>query len=439
MTSRLLTPPEALAALRRRIEQKWADAVCAEHGIAAPVRFQVQLRAGISTGRAVEKLGFAPWHEWRTAWRTFGTDVISTIPGAAITGRPVTVRGLTDEVPAVMLAETLDAAVQLIDQAPSPNSIVDVARARALSTSLQEAGGIVTPAILKAAYRLADSDAAVLVSAVSWLRDHPDVSDWTARQLPVPGMHSKWLENHGSVLRMVSGRDVRAEVRPRLAVVHLTYVDPGHTASGRRRHDAWTTGDVHDLAYKPKVVLIVENRDCRLWFPPTAHTIVVEGNGKAAASILADIPWIRYAENVVYWGDIDADGYAILDRLRATLATPTPAGLPARSVHSILMDASDLHRYASHGVNHDKAGQPIKPGATILTHLTRSEASAYDYVTTSGSPAFRRIEQEAIPLLDAATRLEAVVTSFHRHDASYPSDTVAPHEIETGRYGFFPH
>ncbi|WP_425302760.1 DUF3322 domain-containing protein, partial [Nocardia cyriacigeorgica] len=46
-----------------------------------------------------------------------------------------------------------------------------------------------------------------------WLRDHPDVSAWTARQLPVPGMHSKWLETHGALLETVTSRDVRAEVR----------------------------------------------------------------------------------------------------------------------------------------------------------------------------------------------------------------------------------
>ena len=90
-------------------------------------------------------------------------------------------------------------------------------------------------------------------------------------------------------------------------------------------------------------------------------TVVVEGGGKAAAALLANVPWIRAADHVVYWGDIDADGYAILDRFRATLAEPTPDGAPAKRVDSILMNAADLHRYAEHGVNHDKAGRPLGP------------------------------------------------------------------------------
>lgn len=71
------------------------------------------------------------------------------------------------------------------------------------------------------------------------------------------------------------------------------------------------------------------------------------------------------------------------------------------------MDATDLHRYARHGVNHDKAGRPIKPSSTPLPHLTRAEATAYDTIATAGPTPFRRIEQEAIPLTHAATRLLA--------------------------------
>ena len=165
---------------------------------------------------------------------------------------------------------------------------------------------------------------------------------------------------------------------------------------------------MHNIAYQPRVVLVVENRDSRLWFPPVKNTIVVEGGGKAAASLLANVPWIRAADHVVYWGDIDADGYTILDKFRAALAEPAPDGAPAKPVTSILMDATDLHRYSQHGVNHDKADRPIKPSSATLPHLTESETTAYDTVATAGPTPFRRIEQEAIPLTHAATRLLAI-------------------------------
>lgn len=405
--SALVTPKEAVAIVRRKIDQKWADAVCAELGVGEQVTFSIPLRPGVSTGKAVARLGHAAWHEWHMQWREFASQLPT---GAELVRKAVTIRGVAGDFPATLITD-LNGAVALIasDRAGDESPTVAIDHARALASTLRSTGAILTPATLRAVCRLQHVDVEVLLSAVTWLRRHPDAGTWTLRQLPVPGMHTKWLDTHGALLRDVAGRDVREEVRPRLTVVHLTYVDPDHTASRRRRHDAWTTGDVHDIAYQPRVVLVVENRDSRLWFPPVRNTIVVEGGGKAAAALLANVPWIRAADHVVYWGDIDADGYAILDQFRAALAEPAPDGAPAKPVASILMNATDLHQYAQHGVNHDKAGRPIKPSPTTLPRLTEAETTAYNIIATAGPTPFRRIEQEAIPLAHAATRLQQIL------------------------------
>ncbi|WP_197319955.1 DUF3322 and DUF2220 domain-containing protein [Saccharomonospora sp. NB11] len=405
--SALLTPEAAGMVLRSRIGRRWAEAVCASMGVGDSVTFSVPLRPGVSTGKAVERLGYGVWHEWHSRWRA----VADRLPhGVRLVRRAVTVRGVAGEFPAELEAD-LDGAVALLRRVHVEPPTVDVERARELASALRSVDAVLTPANLRAVHRLRPNDVEVLLRVVAWLRQHPDVSTWTLRQLPIPGMHTKWLDSHGSLVREVSGRDVRAEVRPRLAVVHLTYVDPEYTASGRRRHDAWTAGDLHDVAYPPRTVLVVENRDCRLWFPPVPDTIVVEGAGKAATSLLGNVPWLRAADHVVYWGDIDADGYAILDRFRAALADPTVA--PPTSVTSILMDDTDLHRYAEHGVNHDKAGRPLTASSEILPNLTEAERLAYDTVATAGPTPFRRIEQEAIPLDHAATRLREVIDDRH--------------------------
>ncbi|MGW4215118.1 Wadjet anti-phage system protein JetD domain-containing protein [Lentzea sp. NPDC004789] len=404
--SALVTPKDAIATVRRKVDQKWAEAVCAELSVGEQVVFSVPIRPGVSTGKAVERLGHAAWHEWHMQWREFASQLPT---GVELVRKAVTIRRVAGDFPATLITD-LEGAVALIasDRAGAEPPAVAIDRARALASTLRSTGAVLTPATLRAVYRLQPVDVEVLLSAVTWLRQHPDAGTWTLRQLPVPGMHTKWLDTHGTLLRDVAGRDVREEVRPRLTVVHLTYVDPEHIASGRRRHDAWTTGDVHDIAYQPRVVLVVENRDSRLWFPAVRNTIVVEGGGKAAAALLANIPWIRAADHVVYWGDIDADGYTILDQFRAALAEPAPDGAPARPVASILMDATDLHQYAQHGVNHDKSGRPIKPSATTLPRLTEAETTAYNIIATAGTTPFRRIEQEAIPLAHAATRLRLI-------------------------------
>jgi hypothetical protein len=276
---------------------------------------------------------------------------------------------------------------------------VDVQRAREVAVRLRDAGAALSPATLKNTVRLSDSDIDVVIDAVRWLNENPDLSEWTTRQLPVRGMHTKWLSGNGNLLRSLVERDFGSETRPRLSVAHFTHTDPEYLATGGRRHDAWTTGDHHTVAYQPRTVLIVENRDCRLWFPDLPDTIVVEGSGKAAASSLSGIDWITGAEHLVYWGDIDADGYAILDNLRAEL---TPRGI---RVDSILMDAAACARYADYGVNRDRRGALLSPATARLPHLTAEEAEAYASVATAGPVQFRRIEQEKIRLADAREAL----------------------------------
>ena len=403
MTPRLISPADAVGSLHRKLNQKWAKAVCAEHGVGSRVTFAVPLRPGVSTGSAVARLGYPAWDEWRRSWRTLADRHLA---GVSIVHKPVSVQGVRGEFPATLVAD-LDGAVALVSETGRPP--VDLDRARALASLLASADAVLTPANLRAVYRLKPHDVEVLLSAVTWLHANPDASAWTARQLPIPGMHTKWLESHGALLRDVTGRDVRQEVRPRPAVLHLTYVDPGHLASGRRRHDAWTTGDAHDVAYQPRIVLVVENRDSRLWFPPVPDTIVVEGGGKAAAVLLAGVPWIRAADHIVYWGDMDEDGYAILDAFRAALAEPGPGGSSPKEVTSLLMDDTDLNRYAEYGVNHDRHGRPLEPGSGNLERLTEGEAAAYNTLTTEGA-SFRRIEQETIPLTDAAARLLEILS-----------------------------
>ncbi len=397
-----LTPTAAVAALRRKVETRWAEAVCADLA-GEPVEFSVSLRPGISTGKAVERLGLSSWHAWAAAW---GGSCAELPANVNVVRTSVTIVGVASQFPSMLRADLHGTSELITDRRWGVEPLtVDLDRARQLAARLSAAGALLNPRTLRAGYLLRDNDFEVLISAIGWLAEHPDASSWTLRQLPIPGMHSKWLDTHGALLRDVTGRDVRTEVLPRLTVMHLTYVDPGYLAGGGRRHDAWTTGDGHHLAYQPRLVLVVENRDSRLWFPPVRDAIVVEGAGKAAAALLAQVPWIRAAERVFYWGDLDTDGYAILNQFRAALALPALDGTPGKRVTSLLMEYADLQRYAAFGVSHDKAGRAIHPSKVTLPHLTAAETEAYHTVATAGSTPFRRIEQELIPLDEVARLL----------------------------------
>jgi hypothetical protein len=361
----------------------------------------VQAQAGVATSADVMRVGLAAWTAWQSAWRRID---LADLRGARCETREVTVRGVPAEQPLALRIETLDGGLEALRRLGGPVLQVDVDRAREIATQLHSAGATLTPNSLREACRLSDADVDVAVEAVSWLRAHRDLGQWMTTQLPVPGMHTKWFAKHAGLLGKLTDRDLRNETKPRPAVVHLTYVDPDYLATGRRRHDAWTAGDVHDLAYRPRVVLVVENRDCRLEFPPLADAVVVEGSGKAAAASLSAIDWLTGAERVIYWGDIDADGFAILDNLRAALSER------GARLKSVLMDEVSRVRYAHLGVNRDKNGEPLKPSTQRLPHLTEDESACYAGVGTAGVVSFRRIEQERIPLADALAAVGRLLT-----------------------------
>ncbi|KAA0079052.1 hypothetical protein CIW52_28865 [Mycolicibacterium sp. P9-64] len=39
---------------------------------------------------------------------------------------------------------------------------------------------------------------------------------------------------------------------------------------------------------------------------------------------VADFPWVRGAQHVLHWGDLDTDGFAILARFRARVSCESP-------------------------------------------------------------------------------------------------------------------
>jgi hypothetical protein len=397
---RLVDPADAAATIATHLTRSWAERICAETRGDDQSSFACSLRPGVTGSKSVERIGFGPWHDWRVAWKRVD---LAGIADVLVESSEITVAGTSYTAPLRLHVQSLDAGLRTLDSLGASYRSADIERARRIAARMRVAGAALTPATLRAMCRLTDADADVMIAAVDWLREHSDLSEWTARQLPVPGMHTKWLGSHEGLLKTLADRDIAAETRPRLSVVHVTYVDPGYLSSGARRHDAWTTGDHHSIAYAPRIVLIVENRDCRLWFPALADTVVVEGGGKAAAPSLSRIDWITGAEHVLYWGDIDADGFAILHALRAELA---PHGV---RVDSILMDPTARARYAPLGVNRDRRGDLLQASTRRLSQLTSDEAEAYAGVATAGDVPYRRIEQERLPLADALTALQQLV------------------------------
>lgn len=52
-----------------------------------------------------------------------------------------------------------------------------------------------------------------------------------------------------------------------------------HRAAGRRWHDSVSVGEAMRPAYNPQLVIITENKDTAVGFPPAHGGISVEGSG----------------------------------------------------------------------------------------------------------------------------------------------------------------
>ena len=152
--------------------------------------------------------------------------------------------------------------------------------------------------------------------------------------------------------------------------IHSSYPAPPPRPAGGRAPAPAPVDAAFTPAYPPQVVVISENKDTAIHFPPIPGGIVVEGEGFGGKTAAA-FPWLTRAPHVYYWGDLDAHGYEILNGWRA-------AGVP---VTSILMDPATFETYEPFGTNTDKNNKPLGPGVPKpLPCLTPGERAVYERV-----------------------------------------------------------
>lgn len=246
---------------------------------------------------------------------------------------------------------------------------------------------------------LAEADFTTLLLVVAWLAEHP-ASGWRIRQLPIRGIDTKWLERHRPVVESlhaaVSGRvSLGLQAAPNL--VRVRFLDPLLRPGGLCDVIA-PVEELATLDVSPSIVFVFENLETMFAMPDLPGAVVVHGGGYAAPR-LGGIPWIQ-AGRVIYWGDLDSDGFAILHALRSNCADVTSA----------LMDEETLLAYRDLWVPEPKAAAGTYPT------LTAGEQQALDRIRSEGNI---RLEQERIAwgfalsrllLVTAATELPAVAT-----------------------------
>ncbi len=240
---------------------------------------------------------------------------------------------------------------------------------------------------------LADADDAEftrLGDMLAWLQAHP-ASNLFVRQLPVAGLDSKWLETRtgllGEWLRTLAGSPPGTDfwhasgLRREPDRLRMRVLDPALRARTGGLGDIHAPfGELAALDLPVRHVFIVENKQTGLAFDDLPGAVVLMARGYAVEH-LHQLPWLRAAQAVHYWGDLDTHGLAILGRLRGHLP----------QVASLLMDESTLLAHRALWVT-----EPQPHRADAIEHLDGAELALYRKLRGDRWGVRVRLEQERI-------------------------------------------
>jgi hypothetical protein len=238
-----------------------------------------------------------------------------------------------------------------------------------------------------------------LLALVAWLKLNPRPGIYL-RQVDLPGIDSKFIEQHRGVLAELFNLALPAAAidparigagqfaarfgflekpqRIRFRVLDPTLAPMSGLHCPDVALDSESFRRAGDALAQARRVFITENEINFLAFPAVESSIVIFGAGYGWDA-LSKVEWLR-TRDVMYWGDIDTHGFAILDQLRAHFP----------HVASFLMDEETLTAHRS------SWGQEDAPGRPTLARLTAPEAALYSALCDDTLGHAVRLEQERI-------------------------------------------
>lgn len=231
-----------------------------------------------------------------------------------------------------------------------------------------------------------------VLAAVTWLAE-TSVTGLRPRQLPIRGVDTKWFSAHRAIitdLLKVCFPERDLGVIDSDALTRMRVLDPllAAGAMGGLADFAAPITQLAQLNISPNIVFVFENKESLLSMPEWPGAVVIHGNGMAVNAV-AKLPWVQRSP-VVYWGDLDSAGFAILHRLRFHHSRVT----------SVLMDEDTL-------LTHKDLWVPDpKPVRGEFSQLLPHEQKTFARLRSEGDA---RLEQERVPWSVALSALKAGV------------------------------
>ncbi len=243
-----------------------------------------------------------------------------------------------------------------------------------------------------------------LVQATTWMARRPADGTIYLREIPIPGVDTKFIEQNRTILaelidELVPERAERAFAPNRFAqrygfavkptLVRLRSLDPRRPLYPGVSDLTVRVDEFPAAAPGVGTVFVIENDVTFLAFPEVADAVAIFGGGFAVSSV-ATLPWLK-GRRVVYWGDIDTHGFVALDRLRALV----------EHTESLLMDEETLLAHRGQWVREDVQA------TTPLTHLTPGESALYRALQDGAFGDQVRLEQERVQYPAVQERLRS--------------------------------
>lgn len=263
-----------------------------------------------------------------------------------------------------------------------------------LAVELQGVEPDIRPWILARPLQLLElgAEAMVAVKVARWLVENND-SGMYVRQLALEGVHTKFVEKNVRTIedmaaaligiappRSSSMRSFRQRhgfnLEPEM--VRIRGLDSILGAPGGAEDMEIPAAAFERMAPRVKTVLVTENKTNFLALPLQPETLVVFGGGYGFAGLRA-AHWVGQCD-VVYWGDLDTHGFAILSQLRSHHP----------HVRSVLMDVQTLLDHRGFW------GIEATPARAVPGHLTEAEAELCAALVAGAHGHNLRLEQEQV-------------------------------------------
>lgn len=243
------------------------------------------------------------------------------------------------------------------------------------------------------------ADWPALLAAIEWFQAHPRPGRYL-RELDIEGVDTKFAERRREVLSRLldlcltesavdrtvmglaqNGFERRYGLKYEEPRLRLRLLDAACSPGWGIRDLSVPLSEFRNLAPPIERLFVTENKTNFLSFPDHPRAAVLFGQGYGVQA-LREAEWLRSCE-LIYWGDIDTHGFAILSMLRQALP----------QLRSLLMDRDTLLACRRLWVD-EPADKRLDAG---LTGLTADEASLYDDLRHDRLGLRVRLEQERVP------------------------------------------